>query len=287
MTLNVGSDGSDLAMTTYDSKEYQWVLASWWEEVGSTPEVTTLASPFPVQPGTGVTFACTQSGTWNITNISGTVSLPTGAATAANQSTANTALAAIQTALEGTLSVGSHAVTGPLTDAELRATAVPVSGTFWQATQPVSAASLPLPSGASTEATLLTLNGKVTACNTGAVTIAASTGTISTNNSSTTPLGIDAAFTGTADDVKDYSSVTVNVFADQASATDGLAIQWSSNGTNWDIASEAFTVTASTGRSFRFSPLARYLRIIYTNGGTGQGAFRLQTILHPREPATI
>jgi hypothetical protein len=30
------------------------------------------------------------------------------------------------------------AVTGPLTDAQLRASAVPVSGTFWQATQPVS-----------------------------------------------------------------------------------------------------------------------------------------------------
>ena len=29
-------------------------------------------------------------------------------------------------------------VSGPLTDAELRAVAVPVSGTFWQATQPVS-----------------------------------------------------------------------------------------------------------------------------------------------------
>ena len=46
-----------------------------------------------------------------------------------------------------------------------------VTGTFWQATQPVSAASLPLPTGASTESTLSTLNGKVTACNTGAVTI--------------------------------------------------------------------------------------------------------------------
>lgn len=33
------------------------------------------------------TVAATQSGTWNVTNISGTVSLPTGAATAANQST--------------------------------------------------------------------------------------------------------------------------------------------------------------------------------------------------------
>jgi hypothetical protein len=32
----------------------------------------------------------------------------------------------------------SIAVTGPLTDAQLRASAVPVTGTFWQATQPVS-----------------------------------------------------------------------------------------------------------------------------------------------------
>jgi hypothetical protein len=47
--------------------------------------------------------------------------------------------------------------TGGLTDTQLRAAAVPVSGTFWQATQPISAASLPLPTGASTEATLALL----------------------------------------------------------------------------------------------------------------------------------
>lgn len=33
---------------------------------------------------------------------------------------------------------GTFSVSGPLTDTQLRATAVPVSGTFWQATQPVS-----------------------------------------------------------------------------------------------------------------------------------------------------
>lgn len=43
------------------------------------------------------TVAATQSGTWNITNVSGTVSLPTGASTAANQSTGNTSLASIDT----------------------------------------------------------------------------------------------------------------------------------------------------------------------------------------------
>jgi len=41
----------------------------------------------------------TQSGTWNITNISGTVSLPTGAATSALQTTGNTTLTTINTTL--------------------------------------------------------------------------------------------------------------------------------------------------------------------------------------------
>ena len=39
----------------------------------------------------------------------------------------------------------------------------PVSGTFWQATQPVSAAALPLPSGAATEATLSAASAKLPA----------------------------------------------------------------------------------------------------------------------------
>lgn len=69
----------------------------------------------------------------------------------------------------GTVSV-SNMVAAGLTDAQLRAAAVPVSGTFWQETQPVSGpltaaqlresdvpvsvASLPLPAGAATDATL-------------------------------------------------------------------------------------------------------------------------------------
>lgn len=52
------------------------------------------------------------------------------------------------------LRASSVPVSGPITDAQIRATALPVSGTFWQATQPVSLASQPLPTGASTETTL-------------------------------------------------------------------------------------------------------------------------------------
>ena len=46
------------------------------------------------------TVAATQSGTWNITNVSGTVSLPTGAATSAKQDTQITAEQAIQVSVE-------------------------------------------------------------------------------------------------------------------------------------------------------------------------------------------
>lgn len=61
---------------------------------------------------------------------------------------------------------GSQAVTGPLTDAQLRASSVPVSGTFFQATQPISAASLPLPSGAATSANQTTANSSLSSIDT-------------------------------------------------------------------------------------------------------------------------
>lgn len=79
-----------------------------------------------------------------------TLPLPTGASTAANQATEIASLASIDSKLANPLPV-----TGPLTDAQLRATPVPVSGTVavnnFPATQPVSAASLPLPMGAALE----------------------------------------------------------------------------------------------------------------------------------------
>ena len=77
-------------------------------------------------------LAVTQSGTWNINNISGTVSLPTGASTATLQTTGNTSLNSIDTktpALSGgRVPVESNLVQS-LTDTQLRASAVPVSFT--------------------------------------------------------------------------------------------------------------------------------------------------------------
>lgn len=109
-----------------------------------------------------------------------------GVATAANQATEIGGLAAIfarqadgtqHTIVDGSVAVtgmfwqATQPVSGPLTDAQLRAVPVPVSGTVTvnlgltdvqlRATAvPVSAAALPLPTGASTEATLALIKAK-------------------------------------------------------------------------------------------------------------------------------
>lgn len=102
---------------------------------------------------------------------------------------------------------------------------------------------------------------------------------ISTANSSSATLGIDAVFTGTAEDVSDYSAVSVMVDSNVASATDGVSFEWSSDGTNWDK-TETHTLTGGVPLNHSFGPEAQFLRIVYTNGGTGQAHMRLQTVLH-------
>ncbi len=68
---------------------------------GGSVEFGTSTDPIRVDP-TGTTtqpvsgtITANQGGTWNINNISGTISLPTGASTAANQTTGNTSLSNI------------------------------------------------------------------------------------------------------------------------------------------------------------------------------------------------
>lgn len=224
------------------------------------------------QPVSG-TVAATQSGTWNITNISGTVSLPTGASTALNQTTANSSLAAIDTKLGGTLLVDGSGVTqpvsgtfwqatqpvsGPLTDTQLRATAVPVSGTFWQATQPVSGTvaatqsgtwnindiigTISLPTGAATalnqttaNSSLSSIDGKIPASLTVTSTRLLVDG--SGVNQPVKPAVVIATGSRSTDgdvvasiDVSDYKTITVQLIG----AFDG-EVQWyaSNNNSTW------------------------------------------------------
>lgn len=102
---------------------------------------------------------------------------------------------------------------------------------------------------------------------------------ISTKNSNTVNLAANGVFTGLGEDVTTYSEVRITVFASHASATDGLSIQQSSNGSNWDV-TDTYTVAATTGKTFSVPRQAKYFRIVYTNGASALTSFRLQTILN-------
>lgn len=136
-----------------------------------TDHVTTQTAVVATLPD-GTQIAVDQLPTGELVQI---VKLYDGAADSTNAASVSAA---------GALKVDGSAVTqpvsGPLTDAQLRASAVPVTGpltlaqfvgatenvtgsvavTNFPATQPVSAAALPLPTGASTEATLALIKAK-------------------------------------------------------------------------------------------------------------------------------
>lgn len=111
----------------------------------ATGILSTNVQNFPATQAVTGTVAATQSGTWGVglnagTNLVGKVGI--------DQTTNGTTNAVYVNNFPATQPVsGSVSVSNfPATQA--------VTGTFWQATQPVSAASLPLPSGAATETTL-------------------------------------------------------------------------------------------------------------------------------------
>lgn len=100
---------------------------------------------------------------------------------------------------------------------------------------------------------------------------------VSTANSTTVNLANGAVFTGTSEEVRNYSQIQVSVFSSHASATNGLSLQQSSDGTNWDIV-DTYTIPAATGKIFSLAPAARYFRLVYTNGGTLTTSLRIQVV---------
>lgn len=75
-----GQLSADLAQTDY-AQLVRSVITGWSTAGGGSFENV------KVNPSGALTVSAAQDGTWNINNVSGTISLPTGAATAANQTT--------------------------------------------------------------------------------------------------------------------------------------------------------------------------------------------------------
>lgn len=104
---------------------------------------------------------------------------------------------------------------------------------------------------------------------------------IDSNNSTTSVLAADAAYTGTGVDCRGFSEVVVSIAASHDSAASGISLQFSSDNTNWDhVRTHTMDVSENADRVFRAPVLARYFRLVYTNGSTLQTHFRVQTILH-------
>ena len=100
---------------------------------------------------------------------------------------------------------------------------------------------------------------------------------VSTANSTTANLAAGGTFTGTGEDVSEYSTVMVTIFSSHVSATDGFQLQFSSDGTNWDYG-DSFSIPATTGKTFSVGVTAKFYRVVYTNGATATTSLRIQSL---------
>lgn len=99
-------------------------------------------------------------------------------------------------------------------------------------------------------------------------------GTLSTVNSSASPLGIAGVFTGVGENILNYAISFVSVYSDVAGM---LSIQGSQDGVDWSFTDD-FNVDAGQHKTFSINPATLYFRAVYTNGAAAQSQFGLQVI---------
>jgi len=138
-----------------------------------------------------------------------------------------------------------------------------------------------LPAGAATEATLASVDGKlpalVTEHNLNRVGVAMQ-GHPCPGNTTTTPLGAGATFTGDWEQILTYGVIVLNVSSDQDSAIDGIVVQHSNDGATVTD-SDTYTLYAGETKVWRPPPSAQYYRVVYTNGATPQGTLSVVSTL--------
>lgn len=101
-------------------------------------------------------------------------------------------------------------------------------------------------------------------------------------NSSTTPLGADAEFVGSAEDVSSYADVSLFIQSDVSSAVDGLVVEFSADGgLTWGAPPDTFTYNVGGTYIFTFGAPAAHMRVRYKNGSVAQSFFLLRVLLHP------
>ncbi len=109
------------------------------------------------------------------------------------------------------------------------------------------------------------------------VDIQSITGTVDASNSSTVALAGGASFTGSWVENKDYAAIALGVKADQNSATDGLEMQFSNDGSTVHHVHYYTYLFSSGGIGYSFQPEFKYYRVKFTNGASAQSSFTLST----------
>lgn len=194
--------------------------------------------------------------------------LPAGAATSANQVSEIGLLTTID-ADTGNIATSTASIDTktPALGQALMAVSVPVAIASNQSALPISAASLPLPSGAATEATLSTLNGKVTACNTGAVVVSSSA--LPTGAATETTLAAASAkLPATLGQKTSANSMAVVIASDQSAlpvaASNGMAK--ANAPTYYDYTSGSVTTAAYTQLIASTTSAAKVIEIFDSSG---------------------
>jgi hypothetical protein len=109
------------------------------------------------------------------------------------------------------------------------------------------------------------------------VDIQSITGTVDASNTTTVALAGGAVFTGSWVENKNYAAIALGIKADQNSATDGLEMQFSNDGSTVHHSHYYTYLTASGGIGYSFQPEFRYYRVKFTNGAVAQSSFTLST----------
>lgn len=111
---------------------------------------------------------------------------------------------------------------------------------------------------------------------------------VDVNNTTTTPLGISATFTGAWTRTLNFSQVELSVFTDQSgTGATSLQVQFSNDGVT-AVHTHSYAVVANAGKTVQIQPHGSYYRVVYNNGAVAQGTFNLQSVLKPiASPGTI
>jgi hypothetical protein len=105
--------------------------------------------------------------------------------------------------------------------------------------------------------------------------------TVNADNSTTSNLGIGGVFTGSWTDVEPWNGISVLLNGTSASTAPGtLVMQFSNDGVTVTRAITVAVADVASASPRTLGIIAKYFRVVYTNGGVAQLTFSLQTMLH-------